>query len=126
MDCYTGVLPEASQHYSVINLRFDDILGFNLRLGCILDEALLQVLLPLKDAWRHGSVDTPCYFASTSLCERAFSELLFCESMIVFLDIDGIDRPLSQPFTSLPAVRECASLRIGRTPNPLSAVEIIE
>lgn len=96
-----------------------------LRSSFPVDEALLQALLPLKDVWRHASVRSPVYFASTSLCERTFNELLFCERMCVFVDIRELGEP-SQPFMSLRAVRECTSLSIGRPPTPLSAVEIIE
>ncbi|KAH7704858.1 hypothetical protein AAVH_27943 [Aphelenchoides avenae] len=85
-------------------------------------EELLEVLLPLKDAWRDGRIETPCMFDSHSLLQRSFSELLFCSDMRVFTDVVG---KLRQPFVSLPPVRECASLFL-RTPNPLNVAEMVE
>ncbi|KAH7698543.1 hypothetical protein AAVH_34362, partial [Aphelenchoides avenae] len=70
------------------------------------DESIFDVLLPLKDAWRDGRLTTPVKFASHSLCERAFNELLFCEIMVV---MPNVDRP---SFLALPSVRDCTSLHI--------------
>lgn len=89
----------------------------------LFDENAFQVLLPLKNAWSDSQITTPCNFASHSLLERAFSELLFCADMHVETRVVG---QLSQPFTSLPAVRECPSLVLGVPPIPLTVVDVIE
>lgn len=86
------------------------------------DENLFQLLLPLKDAWRNGFVETPYSFASQLLFERAFNELLFCKSMFIIIDDDF---QLGQSFLSLPAVRECTLLRILHPPSPLAVAEIL-
>lgn len=90
--------------------------------GFVFDEDIFEVLLPFKKTWRDGKLDAPEKFASTSLFERAFSELFFCHDMYVTTDI----QQLSQPFTSLPAVRECTSLDIVEPPSTLTAIDIIE
>lgn len=95
-------------------LRFADAL---------FDETIFEAILPFKDAWRDGYIDTPLDFASQSLFERAFSELFFCKRMSVDVSFDG---QLSQPCLSFPAVRECVSLEIDGYPSPLTAAEIIE
>ncbi|KAH7696039.1 hypothetical protein AAVH_36893, partial [Aphelenchoides avenae] len=89
----------------------------------VFDENIFNALLPVKDAWRDGGIDTPCYFVSLALFERTFRELLFCKSMFV---ITGVDGALSQPFLALPAVRQCSSLSVFRPPSPLTAAEIVE
>lgn len=86
------------------------------------DENIFNVLLPLRDAWPDGHVETPRFFASPSLRERAFSELLFCDFMIVA----SYDDQLSEPFTSLPAVRECTSLLVLQLPSRLTSAGILE
>lgn len=85
------------------------------------DDDLFKVLLPLKDAWREGLVNTPRNFTSLSIFEQAFSELLLCKGMYYHTTVVG---PLRQPFLSLPALRECTSLRIFRPPSPLTALEV--
>lgn len=87
------------------------------------DENLLNVLLPHKDAWGDGHVDTPSYFASSSVCERAFCELLFCKSMNVNTDRDD---QLTQAFLSLPAVRQCTLIRVYNSPRPLTVPEVVD
>lgn len=69
------------------------------------------MLLPLKDAWRDARFLTPPNFASQSLFERAFRELLFCKTICVITDVGG------QALLSLPAVCKCTSLRIFRPPS---------
>lgn len=86
------------------------------------DEKLFEVLLPFADAWRNGYVDVRCGFASPSLLERAYNELLLCKRMFVYVRVDG---QLSQPFTSLLAIRECTLLRVLRPPSPLGMEEIL-
>lgn len=88
-----------------------------------LDDQLFDILLPHKDAWRNGHVQTPDSFEAPSLFERAFSGLLFCKSMFVSTELDG---QLNRPFLSLPAVRTCTSLDVFRPPRPLSVVEVID
>lgn len=88
------------------------------------DENLLNFLLAVKNAWRDGHVETPYYFASQSVRERAFSELLFCKSLDVKTENDG--NRLSQPFLSFPAVRECTLLRVFWPPCPLTVAEIVD
>ncbi|KAH7704857.1 hypothetical protein AAVH_27942, partial [Aphelenchoides avenae] len=87
------------------------------------DEDIFQVLLPFKDAWRDGRLITQRCTASASVLERAFSELFFCTDIFVDIDLHG---EISQPFLSLPAVRECASLYIIRLPIQLTSDEIFE
>lgn len=87
------------------------------------DEDIFEVLLPFKEAWRDGLLDTPWKFTSPSLFERAFSELFFCYDMYV---ITEGDQQLSQPFTSLPAVRECTSLEINDPPSAITVTELVE
>lgn len=78
---------------------------------------------PHKDAWTNGLVDVPGNFASLSLFERSFSQLFFCESLLVETDAQN---QLSQPFTSLPAVRQCTSLEILQLSSPLTVAEVLE
>lgn len=88
-----------------------------------LQQSTFDVLLPHKDDWRDGDISTPWHFASPSLFERAFRELLFCKSMEVIIGVEVVQ---SQPFLSLPAVRECTSLIISETPSRLAVAEVLE
>lgn len=92
------------------------------RLSAGFSENLFNVLLPFRDAWREGHIDTQSRFASRPLLERAFSELLFCKTLVV--TGDGLEGQLYQCFLSLPAVRECTSLRILAI--PLNVAEVVE
>ncbi|KAH7715681.1 hypothetical protein AAVH_16924 [Aphelenchoides avenae] len=85
-------------------------------------EELFNILLPHSEAWRSGRVESPREFATPTLFESVFSELLFCKRM----HVATFECPLDRPFLSLPAVRECSELHVERAHRNLTLTEVTE
>lgn len=83
------------------------------RINNSIDDALVDILMPLADAWRSAHIAVTCTFRSSSAFRRSFQELLLCHSLYLNLPNDVNFDPA---FLQWAAARGCRELELSWIP----------
>lgn len=88
----------------------------------VVDEDLLNAVLPFKALWEKKRVEIHGRFSSPAVCERALDELLFCEEIV--LEVLNMQLAFTRPFTSFGGVQRARCLYMAHTSCHMEAVDV--